>query len=232
MAIFKKIIFGLNVVGPQGVNAENEFTVGQLAGGSTGELAVVYEDQPAIQLGTRIFTPVGTLYKGPDGEYWPLEEIPAIPDDAIAEGKNYILGLDEDAEVAWIKFPELPDDYDEKNYVLALNDDGVMVWVDHATIAPQYCFCTVKTETAGDEADVVIYINNTDLGISGAYPFIAKVGDEIGVAYNGAKDYEPEVLDAPIPAGITGEGTAFVGVIEGAGGNFQFRFKTKAEEQE
>lgn len=190
--LLKKKLWGFNVVGAQGVNAKNDIEVGV-----TGNMGVYYDGLPAIRVGNRLFTPVGNVIEGEgEDEFIPEEQIPDIPEDAIEDGVNYILGLDDNAEVAWIKFPNLPEDFDEKNYVLALDDDGEMIWKVASSMAPRYIPVTFKGFTSDADKDYTVSINDGEILLNNSHNFdgdivtqctiMLKAGDEIDISIVGA----------------------------------------------
>ncbi len=158
--VFKKQIFGLNVTGPQGVNANNEFTIGQIGGDGNTPLTSEYWYQPAIRLGNKIFTPVGNvIMENNDEDFIPELTLPTPPADG--EDKNFILWCDwNSGEFSWREFPNLPEDFDEKNYVLALNDEGTMIWKEEIA-AP----ATVGVVFSGDTSDMSVTVNGTPISV-------------------------------------------------------------------
>ena len=195
--VFKKQICGLNVTGPQGVNAKNEFIIGQIGGDGSTPLTAEYWYQPAIRLGDKVITPVGnvTMFNN-DEDFVADITIPEPPQDAWEDGQNYILGLDDNAEVAWIKFPNLPEDFDEKNYVLALDDEGVMIWKAADSMAVRYIPVTFKGFTSDADKDYTVSINDGEILLNNSHNFdgdivtqctiMLKAGDEIDISIVGA----------------------------------------------
>lgn len=185
--LLKKKLWGFNVVGAQGVNAKNDIEVGV-----TGNMGVYYDGLPAIRVGNRLFTPVGNVIEGEgEDEFIPEEQIPDIPEDAIEDGVNYILGLDDNAEVAWIKFPNLPEDFDEKNYVLALDSEGEMIWKEETGGSGSTPAGAIVTIFAGGSA--AGYLENFEVTVgtttycgkdteyAGAHTFFAPTGETISL---------------------------------------------------
>ena len=92
MPIFKKIVFGLNVVGPQGVNAPNDFIVGETTDGETGVL-----------VGESLLTTEGLKYIDESGQIHTVEMLPST--EGLEAGKQYKLVV-EDGAASWVEDEE------------------------------------------------------------------------------------------------------------------------------
>ena len=161
--LLKKKLWGFNVVGAQGVNSKNDIEVGV-----TGGIDSTYNGLPAIRVGNKLFTPLGNVIEGEDGDYKIEEQIPDIPEDVIEEGKNYVLALDA---------------------------DGAMVWKAADSMAVRYIPVTFKGFTADLDKDYKVSINNGEILLNNSQSFdggpvpqctiMLKAGDEIDISLIG-----------------------------------------------
>lgn len=117
MAIFKKTVFGLNVVGPQGINAINDFVVGETEDGETGVLVA-----------HSLLTDSGLKYIDEQGK---IHDIPMLPTTPTNKTKYYKLVFhNEDltwVETANLDLPALPVDAASKTYYLQ-SVNGTLGW--------------------------------------------------------------------------------------------------------
>ena len=157
--LLKKKLWGFNVVGAQGVNSKNDIEVGV-----TGDIDSTYDGLPAIRVGNKLFTPLGNVIEREDGDYKIEEQIPDIPEDAIEEGKNYVLALDADGAIVWksadsmaaryipVTFKGFTADLD-KDYKVSINNGEILLNNSHTFDGGNVTQCTIMLK-AGDEIDI------------------------------------------------------------------------------
>lgn len=150
MAIFKKIIFGLNVVGPQGVNAINDFVIGETTDGKT-----------AILVGDQIIKTGGLEYVDDEGI---VHEVPFLPSLPTNTTKYYKL-VEHNKTLSWaettgLDIPALPADISEKTYSLETTSSG-MAWVEKSSDGGTPIPVSFRGFSGNSDEDFRVKVNNS-----------------------------------------------------------------------
>ena len=210
MAIFKKIIFGLNVVGPQGINVPNDFIIGETTDGKT-----------AVLVGDQIVQTGGLEYVDEQGNVHAVPTLPSLPTNTT---KYYKL-VEHNKTLSWeettgLDIPALPADINTKTYVLETTSSG-MAWVEKTgggggdTSIP-VSFMAPFGETS--DYDVRVKVNNTVI--------LNAEGSDIG---SGVSSHPISVLlhegdvisfELVVAEGIEAECNEFKRVVVNANGTF------------